>query len=636
MAMIVFSSSTVLQAQRTDFTDFTTAKPLTRWWWFAAETDTNDIQYQLDWLKNNEFGGVEIAWVYPVGGDTTAARYAWLSPEWCRSVVFAKRYANTIGLACDFTFGTLWPFGDSHVPPEEGTIFSNDTISKPTMRLTWEHPRKGRVINHLSRDAFIHYANRLLSELRPALSGNYSAFFCDSWEVETRRLWTSGFNEEFTRTFGYSILPLMDSIYNPGFETVYYDYMKLLSDYVLYNFYAPFTEVAHRSGAFTRAQCGGSPADLLTAFSLVDIPETEAMLFQPSFARIPASAALLSSKPVVSAEAFTCLYGWKGWPGPGPYQKQEQVADLKLVADALFANGVNQIIWHGMPYNPKGGDNQFYASVHVGESAAFVRELPPFNKYLERVTTFMRAGKPYSSMAIYLPLEDSWMSVEYPDSLQFPWAWGEYELRYVKAPEEIRGYQPFWINQNFLLSISQDETGNFTCGNARITSLYVDVNYMDFESLRWIMLLARQGLPVCLKKEPTEPGTMLSPQYQQVLSTMKSLPNVSSELTAIVQEPPLVEGTDIPEFWCRETADALYIFFANPKTKELKYPLSYGQSYTETTVTREVTVNYSGLSLKLNLAFEPYQSVLIKISPSGEIEPVNIVFFPTPPGKAGN
>ncbi|TSA29277.1 MAG: hypothetical protein D4R67_02230 [Bacteroidetes bacterium] len=623
------------KSQETNYTDFTIAKPLTRWWWFASEIDTNAVQYQLDWLKKNEFGGVEIAWIYPVGGDSAAKRYAWQSAGWTRSVAFAKRYANSIGLACDFTFGTLWPFGDSQVPPEDGTIFAGDTLSEATMRLTWEHPVKGRVINHLDRDALMRYAQRMISALRPALLGSYSALFCDSWEVETRKLWTKGFDQEFNSRYSYDILPLVDSLYRPGFEPVYYDYMKLLSDYVLYEFYAPFTEVAHQNNAFTRVQCGGSPTDLLTAFSLVDIPETEALLFEPSFARIPASTAVITAKPVVSAEAFTCLYGWKGWPGPGPFQKQEQIADLKLVADALFANGVNQIIWHGMPYNPKGGSNLFYVSVHVGPDAPFALELPPFNKYLERTTSFMRAGKPYTSMAIYLPLEDSWMGVEYPDSLKFPWAWGAYELRYVKAPEEIRGYQPVWINQNFLSGFTRDEAGNFFCGNARISSLYVDVEYMEFESLHWILLLAQSGMPVCLKRDPIEPGTLFSPLYDQVLSSLKSLPNVSADLHLVVTTPPLVAGANLPDFWSRETADGLYIFFANPKTRGLKYPLRYGQSLSEETVEREVTISYQGFTIHTTLSFKPYQSLLIKVTRFGEIEPVNITFTPSPPVKPG-
>ncbi len=42
------------------------SKPSTRWWWFATEIKKPDIKYQLDWAKANNFGGVEVAWVYPL------------------------------------------------------------------------------------------------------------------------------------------------------------------------------------------------------------------------------------------------------------------------------------------------------------------------------------------------------------------------------------------------------------------------------------------------------------------------------------------------------------------------------------------------------------------------------------------
>ena len=561
-----------IRAQNQKESDFSVTKPFTRWWWFAGETDTSDIQAQLDWVLANEFGGVEIAWIYPLNGDSTTPRHPWLSPAWSRSVAFAKRYAESIGLACDFTFGTLWPFGDSNVPVQDGSVNGPDDTAKPSMRLTWEHPVKGRIINHLDRKALDRYGQRMISALRPALTGAPSALFCDSWEVDTRTLWTRGFDEEFRRRCGYSIVPFLDSLYLPGFERTYYDYMTVLSDYVLYDFYAPFTNLAHRYNAFTRVQCGGAPADLLKAFSLVDIPETEALLFEPSFAQIPASASLFSEKNIISAEAFTCLYGWKGWPGPGPYQGKEQIADIKLVADALFANGVNMIVWHGMPFNGPGDTNRFYASVHVGPDAAFAPELPPFNQYLQKISQWMRIGKPYGTMATYLPLEDSWMAVEYPDSLQYPWAWGEYELRYVRPAEEIRGFQPFWINRDFLLSFGQNNAGKYVYGDATMESLYIDVKYMEYESLRWIQLLAQSGMPICLKQDPMEPGTRMHAEYLQVLEALKSLPNVSSNLSEVMEIPPLIEGKDIPEFRCRETPEALYIFFANPKNKGTKQP----------------------------------------------------------------
>ena len=45
---------------------YSSTKPCTRWWWFATEIKKPDIKHQLDWAKDNNFGGVEIAWVYPL------------------------------------------------------------------------------------------------------------------------------------------------------------------------------------------------------------------------------------------------------------------------------------------------------------------------------------------------------------------------------------------------------------------------------------------------------------------------------------------------------------------------------------------------------------------------------------------
>jgi len=106
---------------------------------------------------------------------------------------------------------------------------------------------------------------------------------------------------------------------------------------------------------------------------VVDIPESEALLFPTHFSRIPASAAALSEKPVVSCETFTCIYGFTG---PRhlealKYWKRENVADLKLLADAVFANGVNRIVWQGMPFNAPGGPQEFFASVHVGPGCSY-------------------------------------------------------------------------------------------------------------------------------------------------------------------------------------------------------------------------------------------------------------------------
>ena len=121
-------------------------------WWFSGPIDTGVLRCQLDWLATNGFGGVELAWVYPLQ-QRTGPR--WLDRAWQRLVVLTKRYCVERGLGCDFTFGTLWPFGGSFVLPEDSSQ-TFDGLSPQRLEQSWEHgtTEPGRVINHLSRRLF--------------------------------------------------------------------------------------------------------------------------------------------------------------------------------------------------------------------------------------------------------------------------------------------------------------------------------------------------------------------------------------------------------------------------------------------------------------------------------------------------
>lgn len=581
---------------------YPTGKPYIRWWWFARILEKEDISNQLDWIREQGFGGVEIAFVYPVNRDPLMPRTPWLSEEWTDMITFTKKYCDSTGLGCDFTFGTLWPFGGTFVPDEDRTKIFGDTSFKQPLRLSWTHPDTGNVIDHLSKEAFIRYAHVMGNAMEPALQGSPSALFCDSWEVETRRIWTHGFDSAFLHCYGYDIKPYMMDILKPEYFQERYDYMKLVSEYVIGNFYIPFTEKAHELGAFSRAQCAGSPADLIAAYSIIDVPETEAMLYNPDFSRIVASAAALSGKNVVSSETFTCIYGW-----PRNHMFEEDILDLKLVADALFANGTNQIIWHGLPYNPIEIDTIFfYATVHAGKNGSLEKHLKPFNQYLELLSKNLRKGRVYSDIALYLPLEDNWIAGEYADSLQMPWSWGAYELRYLKVPEELKGYQPLWINREYL-ERARVEDNKMIIGELEFEGLYVDVQYLDIETMTAIAELKRQGLPVYLKRTPERAGKSIAGKTTTDLI-------VSMEKPLAEEIIPLIEGKTIPEFWARHNGDTLWVFFSNPEAWNLQYPLEYRQSGNSSTRQFSVIINWKGKSIPLDLLFEPNQSLLFQIN----------------------
>ena len=269
-----------------------------------------------------------------------------------------------------------------------------------------------------------------------------------------------------------------------------------------------------------------------------------------------------SGKRVVTCETFTCLYGF-----PADHQANEQTANLKLLADAVFANGVNQIIWHGKPFNPAGQDVvKFFASVHVGKSGSLAAEMPAFNKYMEKVSSYMKKGTTLSRVAVYLPTEDSWIAGELPIEKQFIWVWGAYEQRYAYLPEELK-LAPLWINGEFLKK-AKFEDGRLQVGDLSFAALYVDARYMDKATLKRVAELADQGLPVCLKQVPNEPGLRKTgDDYQALIGKLKKLDHVKTSWGAMTAIPPIITGTERFDYWCRETGDALYVFLAHPRSR---------------------------------------------------------------------
>ena len=116
-----------------------------------------------------------------------------------------------------------------------------------------------------------------------------------------------------------------------------------------------------------------------------------------------------------------------------------------------------------------------------------------------------------------------------------------------------------------------------------------------------------------------------------MLKKLVGMPNVTSDFGKLVKQPPLVTGEYIPGFWCRTDGKSATIFFANPKTDRLSYPVAYGQSLQDSTITADVNVNFSGRNTPVKLTFKPYQSLLLNIHGDGQTEFDDIYFLPGTP-----
>jgi hypothetical protein len=605
------------------------SKPYARWWWLAGPFRQEDIRYQLEWLEANGFGGVELAWLWPVWIKNAEPGIEWLSQEWSELVAFTKREADRLGLGCDFTFGGCWPFGGSVVGPED----ASRTFYGPSwqrLHTSWESPTTGtRVLNHLDRRALRRYAAAMMPAFAGGLRGSPSALFCDSLEVDTRELWDPKLWRRFEERFGYRLEGQEHQINDD--PDLRYDYRKIIAEAVLKEFYEEFTAICHENGGLSRVQCHGAPTDLLAAYAAVDIPESEGILFNPRFSRIAASAAALSERPVVSAESFTCIYGFASSVNLDPYRywHKEQAADLKLVADALFAHGVNHIIWHGMPFNGPGGRNEFYASVHVGPDAPFASQLPAFNAYLERVSAIMKLGRTASRLAIYIPNEDNLRLDRIPNAERTPGANYRWEMRHVVVPREFEGFAPLWISSHFL-SRGKIIDRRLRIGGCSFSALVIDVEYLDVDALCEIVRLADAGLPVILLRQPRCPGKRPRGDFEALLRNLQHGPTTFTQFED-AGIAPLVTGDGLPPFWARRTADALHLFFAHPMARDVGYAMPYGQSLCHDGMTRRVSIEFEGRLHSIDLFFEPYQSLLVRISRTSGVEFVDIGYQPPIP-----
>ena len=87
------------------------ARPMMRWWWFGPDVVREDLLRDLDDMAAAGIGGVECAFVYPMGATSDH----FLSETFLADVGFAAEAAEQRGLRFDVTLGSGWPYGGPHI-----------------------------------------------------------------------------------------------------------------------------------------------------------------------------------------------------------------------------------------------------------------------------------------------------------------------------------------------------------------------------------------------------------------------------------------------------------------------------------------------------------------------------------------
>lgn len=300
-------------------------------------------------------------------------------------------------------------------------------------------PKQGPVMNHFDSIKVFENYEYLFGERTglPQYYGNpLRAVFNDSYEFEVDRFFSSDFVEYFKERRGYDIIPWLpvnmqekrnyasyknpnsppDFYYSSQDWRLRYDYDQTVGELFGEHFIRASSNWLEKRGMLHRNQGYGIPLDVIAGAGLASIPECEGD--SELELKTISSGAHLYNRPIMSAEVGTIK--------SRAYMTTPQ--KLKLIVDKFFLAGINQIVYHGIPYRyindetTEVGWHPFnlgfidFAS-HLGESTQFWKYQKDINKYVTRMQYVLRSGKPHTDVLIYYPCIEKLSGSKNPEEL---------------------------------------------------------------------------------------------------------------------------------------------------------------------------------------------------------------------------
>ncbi len=435
-----------------------------RWWWFGPSVERAELDRELTEMARAGFGGVEVAYVYPLAPATTE----FLAEPFLDDLRFAAERARELGLRFDLTLGSGWSFGGPHItanlaarrlhwdrrevqpgafevpittpwPGDElvaaylgaGSLqespdsyeqlsIADGLIEIPDgsgtrvvllayARLTGQNVKRaavgseGPVLDHYSASAVETHLASVGDRLLDAVPSELiGSVFCDSLEAYGAD-WTPELADEFARRRGYLLGPVLFRLVDdgPGSARVRADYHRTLAELYEENFVAVCQRWAARRGVRFRLQGYGTPPATLSSYRSADLFEGEGWGWQDlTPSRWASSAGHLYGRDVISAEVWTWVHSPSFRATP---------LDLKGEAHEHLLSGINQLVGHGWPYSPSDAPGlgwMFYAAGAITDRNPWWPAMPELNAYLRRLCWLLRQGEPVADVAVYVPNED--------------------------------------------------------------------------------------------------------------------------------------------------------------------------------------------------------------------------------------
>ena len=265
-------------------------------------------------------------------------------------------------------------------------IYENRTLHFPAGGAYPGELEDARVIDHLDRrgvEAFLD--SEFAAWIDAVADCPPRAVFVDSFELVGELPWTSNFASQFESSLGYEIAPLLPFLFFEGGESEYAnilsgqsvaryradderglrareDYETFRSRLFAEELIEPLRTWLRDRDIELRLQAHGGYGDVLEAYAMADVPESEGLYGGGSydFLRLAASAAHLEGRRYASSETLVSL---------GARQLTEDEA--RIVVGRAFSAGINRLVHHGNAYPYAHQDGQRWFPFHPLADSAF-------------------------------------------------------------------------------------------------------------------------------------------------------------------------------------------------------------------------------------------------------------------------
>jgi hypothetical protein len=380
----------------------------------------------------------------------------------------------------------------------------------------------GPIIDHFDSTATEMHLMYFIDRLKPRL-GDFSKsalkyLYLASYEAK-EFTWTSSLPVTFRQLHGYDIYKFIPAIYNPELfdaktqADFNFDFTKTFSELMINNHYRKSKEICNRYGLKITSEAGGPghlhhiPVETLKALGSLDIPRGEFWYNRTFFDKDSvvdliwlvkeiAAASHIYKRGMVEEEAFTSYWDW-----------QEGPADLKVIADRAFCEGMNRLVIHGFPHNPTGFGYPgiaYFAGTHYNDRRAWWPKIRPFNEYLSRISYILQNTDFVADVLYY-----------YGDKV--PNLVPPKNTRFSVGP----GYDYEIINTEVLIRDLTVDKGELVLpGVGRYKVLTVgNESEMNPEALAKLRVLAQQGAIIVGQKPAGSAGLNRQPQASTQVAT---------------------------------------------------------------------------------------------------------------------